>query len=79
MHGLRMAFSHSTGHTWTVAQYFNVGWLTVRQRNMWGAIKHVCTDPPFLQPRPVRSPGASSVSRQHAPFGVLPPDRTIDV
>lgn len=67
------------GHTWTAVQYFEVGKLTVRQRNIWGAIKHVCTDLPFLQPRQVRSPRALSVSRTHAPRSVFQPNRTIDV
>jgi hypothetical protein len=67
------------GHTWTAAQYFDIGWRTVRQRNGWGAIKLVCTDLPFVQPRPVRPPRAASLARQHAKRSMLPTDRTIDV
>lgn len=67
------------GHTWTAAQYLDVGWLTVRQRNLWGGIKLVCTDLPFMWPRVARPPLASSTSRQDAPLGVLPTDHMIDV
>jgi hypothetical protein len=67
------------GHTWTAAQYWEVGWLAVRQQNLGGVIKLACTDLPFLQPRPACPPLAASIARQHAPLGVLPTDRTIDV
>lgn len=67
------------GHTWTAAQYLDVGWLTMRQRNLWGIIKLACTDLPFLQSQPARPPLAASIARQHVPLGVLPTDRTIDV
>ncbi len=67
------------GHTWTAAQYWDVGWLTMRQRNIGGAIKLACTDVPFVQPRRARPPFAASISRLHAPLGVRPTDRTIDV
>ena len=51
------------GHTWTVAQYWDVGWRTVRQRNLSGAIKLACTNLPFLQPGPARPPLASSIAQ----------------
>ena len=63
------------GHTWTAAQYLEVGWLTVRQRHLWGAITLACTHLPFLPPRPARRSLASSISWQHAPLGGLPTDR----
>ncbi len=55
------------GQSWSVAQYLEVGWLSIRQRNLLGAIKLVCTDLPFLQ-RP-------QVSVRRPPATTIPPTR----
>ncbi len=67
------------GQPWTFGQYLEVGWLSIRQRNVWGAIKLACTDLPFFKPRPASGALSSSRSHRHVPLGVLATDRKIHV
>ena len=49
------------GQSWSIGQYLEVGWLSMRQRTAWGALKLALTDLPLFQ-RPhvsVSHPGAA--------------------
>lgn len=56
------------GQLWSTAQYLHTSWLTIRQRNLWGALKLLCTDPPFLS-RP------TTTLHEPAPLTIQPGDR----
>ncbi len=44
------------GSVWTAAQYLEVCRLSMKQRSLWGALKLLCTDLPFLHSQPLPNP-----------------------
>lgn len=57
------------GQLWSTTQYIQTSWLTIRQRNMWGALKLLLADLPFWsQPRMTNEAPRRSIlpAEQHA-------------
>lgn len=41
------------GECWSLAHYLDVSWMSVRQRNVWGAIKLACCELPLVRRLPM--------------------------
>lgn len=67
------------GQSWTATQYLEVCRISIRQRNIWGAIKLACSDLPIVQRWPAVRRPVSTPSPPNPPLGVLPTDPTFHV